>query len=135
VHVPGIRSPLLDYHAHRQCQTASMARDYYRDGMHFWRPETDAEGGTLWTGTEFPLYSYVLAAGYKLFGLHEILGRLWSVFLTAWSALFLFGFVRRRLGDAAAFWSAIFMCAMPVHIYFTRTVQPESMALWAFLGF
>src|SRR3954471_13862630 len=24
VHIPGITSPLLDYHAYRQCQTASM---------------------------------------------------------------------------------------------------------------
>ncbi len=27
------------------------------------------------------------------------------------------------------------MCAIPVHIYFTRTVQPEPMALWGLLGF
>jgi len=135
VHVPGITSPLLDYHAHRQCQTASMARDYFRHGMHFFRPETDLFGPSTWSGTEFPLYSYLLAVGYKLFGLHEILGRLLSVFLTAWSALFLFAFVRRRLGNAVGLWSALVMCSIPAHIYFTRTVQPESMALWAFLGF
>jgi len=27
------------------------------------------------------------------------------------------------------------MCSIPIHIYFTRTVQPEPMALWALLGF
>lgn len=135
MHVPGITHPMLDYHAFRQCQTAGMARNYFRHGMHFFTPEIDFEGPTLWTGTEFPLYSYLLAGLYQVFGLHEILGRLISIFFTAWSALFLFGFIRRRLGDAAGFWSAIIMCAIPAHVYFTRTVQPESMALWGFLGF
>jgi len=41
VHVPGIRSPLMDYQAYRQCQTASMARNYVRHGMHFFSPELD----------------------------------------------------------------------------------------------
>ncbi|MFA5975325.1 MAG: glycosyltransferase family 39 protein [Elusimicrobiota bacterium] len=135
VHWPGITSPLLDYHAHRQCQTASMARNYFRHGMHFLKPEVDTNGPAVWTGTEFPLYSYGVAMLYKLFGFHEILGRLLSIALTAWSAVFLYGLVRRRLGETVGLWSALIMCAIPVHIYFTRTVQPESMALWAFLGF
>jgi len=27
------------------------------------------------------------------------------------------------------------MCSIPIHIYFTRSVQPEPMALWGLLGF
>src|SRR5205823_647747 len=111
------------------------ARDYLRHGMHFFRPETDTAGPPTWTGTEFPLYSYLLAILYRLFGLHEPLGRVLSALLTAWSAVFLYGLVRRRLGETVALWSALTMCAVPVHVYFTRTVQPESMALWGLIGF
>ena len=57
------------------------------------------------------------------------------MFLTAWSAVFLYEFVKPRLGEPTAFWAALVMCSIPVHIYFTRTVQPESMALWGMLGF
>jgi len=135
VHIPGITSPLLDYHAHRQCQTASMARNYVRHGMHFLQPEIDSAGIPRRAGTEFPLYAYLIALLYRVFGLHEILGRLMSCAITAWSALFLYKMVEPRLGERTAFWSAIVMCSIPVHIYFTRTVQPESMALWAFIGF
>ncbi len=135
VHVPGLLSPLLDHHAHRQCQTASMSRNFYRHGMNLFHPELDTLGPPTRAGTEFPIYSYIVALLYKLFGIHEVLGRLFSVFLTAWSALFLFRFVSRRLGETTAFWSSLVMCSIPVHIYFTRTFQPEPMALWGVLGF
>lgn len=112
-----------------------MARNYFRHGMHFFNPELDSYGRPQRAGTEFPIYSYLLAMLYKVFGLHEVLGRLLSMALTAWSAVFLYEFVKPRLGELAAFWSALVMCSIPVHIYFTRTVQPEPMALWGFLGF
>jgi 4-amino-4-deoxy-L-arabinose transferase-like glycosyltransferase len=135
VHIPGVFSPLLDYHAYRQCQTASMARNYVRHGMHFLNPEVDTEGPPTRTGTEFPIYSYLLAGAYQVFGVHEILGRLLSMVFAAWGAVFLYLFVRRRLGERIGLWSALVMCAIPVHVYFTRSVQPEPMALWGLLGF
>src|SRR5437762_630268 len=78
VHLPGIASPLLDYQAYRQCQTASMARNYVRHGMHFLNPELDTEGSPARAGTEFPIYSYILAILFKVFGIREALGRLLS---------------------------------------------------------
>jgi hypothetical protein len=135
VHVPGITSPLLDYHAHRQCQTASMARNYLRHGMHFLNPELDSFGPPARAGTEFPIYSSLLALLYKVFGLHETLGRILSSVFAAWGAVYLFLLVRKRLDPNVALGAALVMCVIPVHLYFTRTVQPESMALWGFLGF
>jgi len=114
VHLPGLFSPLLDNHAYRQCQTASMARNYVRHGMNFLNPEIDTAGVPQRTGTEFPIYSYILAAGFKVFGVHEILGRLLSMVLAAWGAVFLFLFVKRRLGERIALWSALVMCALPI---------------------
>jgi 4-amino-4-deoxy-L-arabinose transferase-like glycosyltransferase len=103
--------------------------------MHFFTPELDTDGPPQRAGTEFPIYSYLIALLYSLFGVHEILGRLLSCLFAAWGAVFLFLFVRPRLGERVAFWSAIVMCSLPIHIYFTRTVQPEPMALWGLLGF
>ena len=135
VHLPGITSPLLDYHAYRQCQTASMARNYVRHGMHFLQPELDTEGRPRRAGTEFPIYSYLLAIGFRLFGPHDILGRFLSAIFAAWGAVLLYGFARPRLGNAVAWASGLAMSALPIHIYFTRSVQPEPMALWGLLGF
>jgi len=138
VHLPGLFSPLLDNHAYRQCQnrfrwpgTMSVT------GMNFLNPEIDTAGVPQRTGTEFPVYSYILAAGFKVFGVHEILGRLLS--MVGWppgEPFFLFLFVKRRLRRThCAVGAPLVMCALPIHIYFTRTVQPEPMALWGLLGF
>jgi hypothetical protein len=135
VHLPGINSPLLDYHAYRQCQTAMMARNYARHGMHFLSPEVDMYGPAVRTGTEFPIYSFLLALLYKASGIHEFLGRLLSCLFAAWGAVYLYRFVRRRLAERVALASALVMCVIPVHLYFTRGVQPEPMALWGLLGF
>jgi len=125
----------MDYQAYRQCQTASVARNYVRHGIHFFSPELDTDGPPQRAGTEFPIYSYLLALLFKVFGIHEILGRLLSCLFAAWGAVFLYLFVRSRLGERIGFWSAIILCSLPVHVYFTRTVQPEPMALWGLLGF
>jgi len=110
-------------------------QEYFRDGMHFLKPELDTQGPPVRAGTEFPIYSYLLATLYKFFGIQEIFGRLLSMAFAAWGAVYLYLFVKRRLGVRIALWSALVMCSIPVHIYFTRTVQPEPMALWGLLGF
>jgi hypothetical protein len=135
VHLPGLTSPLLDYQAYRQCQTASMARNYVRHGMHFSRPELDTEGSPVRAGTEFPIYSYLLALLFKVFGTKEIWGHILSAIFAAWGGIFLYLFVRQQLGESWALASALVMSVLPIHIYFTRSVQPEPMALWGFLGF
>jgi len=135
VHLPGLTSPLLDYHAFRQCQTASMSRNFVRHDMKFFEPQLDHYGPPVRVGTEFPIYSYIVALLYKAFGIQETLGRLLSIALTAWSAVFLFWFIRRRLGEPTALWTALVMCSIPIHVYFTRTFQPEPMAMWGLLGF
>jgi 4-amino-4-deoxy-L-arabinose transferase-like glycosyltransferase len=135
IHLPGVLAPLRDYHAYRQTQTASMSRNYFRHGMHFLSPEVDTEGPPARTATEFPIYSYIVALFYQLFGVREIIGRLLSMLLAAWGALYLYRFVQPRLGETIARWSAMAMCVIPIHVYFTRTFQPEAMALWGLLGF
>src|SRR5205823_4396525 len=75
-----------------------------------------------------------VACLYRIFGEHDWLGRLVSAFFGAWGALFLFGFVRRRLGDMVAVWSGLLVSVIPVHLFHTRAFQPEAMALWGLLG-
>lgn len=126
---------MRDYHAYRQCQTASMARNYVRHGMQFLSPELDTEGPPQRAATEFPIYSFLLALLYQTLGVRDVWGRLLSMAFAAWGVLFFHSFVRRRFGESTGFWSAMVLSCLPVYIYFTRTVQPEPMALWGLLGF
>src|SRR5215831_11038196 len=68
--------PLVDFHAIRQCDTAAIARNLFRNGMNLFWPQVDWAGTEPgYVGTEFPLYQGIVALLYNLFGLHESLGR------------------------------------------------------------
>src|SRR5690349_11333718 len=71
-----VTAPFLDAHAWRQLDTAAMARNFY-DGPFFpLDPRVDWGGRSGYLEAEFPLIPAIIAVLYRLFGLHEILGRL-----------------------------------------------------------
>ncbi len=131
-HLKGLSSPLLDYHYHRQCNTAAIARNYYRNGLHFATPQVDWEGDYRGkAATEFPLYMWLMGLFWPVFGLGELWGRLLSVAFSAITAVYLFLFLEKRLKRREALYAGIFFSAIPLEIYFGRTVQPEALALMA----
>ncbi len=135
IHLKGIGSPMLDYHYHRQCNTATIARNYYRNGLHFGTPQIDWEGDYEGkAATEFPLYMWLMGLLWPLAGLAELWGRVLSAGFSALTAIYLFLFLERRLSKEAAFVSSLVFTALPVEVYFGRTVQPEAMALFATMG-
>lgn len=59
-------------HFMRQTDSLSIILHYVKNGMHFWEPGIlNLESVDGKTASEFPLFYYVLAWGYKLFGEHE----------------------------------------------------------------
>jgi len=67
-------------HNWRQCDGASLALNYYQEGMHFFRPQThmlNSDNNT--TGysapSEIPILYYFVALLYKIFGYHEYIFR------------------------------------------------------------
>lgn len=129
-HLHGISSPLLDYHYHRQANTASIARDYHEDGLPFLHPRVDWEGGGRErAATELPLYMWLLGLFWPLFGLGELWGRVLSVLFSALGALTLWRFLEGWIGEEASLWAALLFSLLPVEVYFGRTVQPEALAL------
>ncbi len=141
-HLKGITSPVLDYHYHRQANTASIARNYHRYDLPAWAPRVDWEGGKdERAATELPLYMYLVGRLWDVFELGDIWGRLVSVLCSAFSAVLLFWFLERDekrkvgwLDTESSFLAALFFSFLPVEIYFGRTIQPEALALLATLG-
>lgn len=135
-HMKGITAPVLDYHYHRQANTASIARNYDRYGLPPWAPRIDWEGGSPErAATELPLYMWLVGLLWSVFGLGDVWGRLLSVGCSAATAAVLFAFLERRkegtgwLETQAAFLAALAFSVLPVEVFFGRTVQPEAMAL------
>lgn len=129
VHLPGLLSPPLDLHSYTQTFRASVARNFRDGGMRFLEPEVDFYGRSGRSATEFPVYTYLIALLWPLFGLGDVWGRVLSALFGMLTALYLYAFARDELGEDAGFYGALAFCAIPVRVYFTRTIMPESMAL------
>ena len=131
-HVKGLSAPPLDYHFHRQVNTAAIARNYYEHGRHFFYPQVDWEGpGSGRAATEFPLYMWLMGVLWPIFGLGAVWGRVLSVDFSALGAVYLYLFLERKLSPREALASTLLYCAIPVQVYFGRTIQPEGLAMAA----
>ena len=135
VHAKGIRAPLLDYHYHRQINTASIARSYFRYRQPLLKPRIDWAGPRHGlAATEFPIEMWLQGKLWPLFGLGEAWGRVLSAIASALTAVLLFLLFEREFGTEAGFFGAALFTVLPVEVYFGRTVQPEAAALLGFVS-
>jgi len=129
-------APVAGPHAWRQADTAGFARCFYEGGMNFFRPQV------LWGGAgsgealaELPIYPYVVAALYHVFGEQVAVPRAVSILCWMGAALVLLRLLRRRLGDDVAAWGVALFLLFPSGIYYSRVPMPEAMmVLCALLG-
>jgi hypothetical protein len=76
--IRGLFNPLLDYHSWRQTDTATIAYNFYSTDMNIFKPRLNVfpEIREL----EFHIYPYIVAVLYHIFGFHEFIGKLVSIF-------------------------------------------------------
>ncbi|MBI5884187.1 MAG: glycosyltransferase family 39 protein [Elusimicrobia bacterium] len=130
-HLKGIASPPLDYHYHRQCNTAAIARNFSENGSRFSCPRIDWEGNyDGCSATEFPLYMWLTGLLWSLGGLGALWGRILSLILSALTAVYLFRLLEGWMETEAAFYAGILFSFIPLEVYFGRTIQPEAAALF-----
>jgi 4-amino-4-deoxy-L-arabinose transferase-like glycosyltransferase len=124
----GIHDPLLDHPAWRQGDTASIARNFATLQYNILYPQTNYDGPPPnYVELELQIVPFLAASLYKLFGIHEIFGRLITMAfsLGTVAVVGLFGrwlFASRIAGSSAAFFFAIF----PGSIYYGRTFTPDT---------
>ena len=95
VHSKGLRAPLLDYHFHREVNTASIARNYWRESRPFHKPRIDWNGPSdRMAATELPVYMWLYGKLWPVGGLGEGWGRLISAAASLLTALLLFALVQ-----------------------------------------
>jgi 4-amino-4-deoxy-L-arabinose transferase-like glycosyltransferase len=124
----GIHDPLLDHPAWRQGDTASIARNFALLNYNIMYPQTNYDGPPPnYVELELQIVPYLAATLYRIFGVHEIFGRLITLVfsLGTVAVVGLFGrwlFSRAIAGLGAAFFFAIF----PGSIYYGRTFTPDT---------
>lgn len=131
-----ISTPLIDHHSWRQTDTAAIARNFYREGMDILHPQIDWRGTTKgYVESEFPLFAFLVAVSYKVFGLHEFLGRLLCIIFATSCTFVLYLLAKRLFSKPTALISALVFSLFPSSVYFGRAFMPDFMTLFfALLG-
>jgi 4-amino-4-deoxy-L-arabinose transferase-like glycosyltransferase len=121
---------ILDHHYLRQVDTDAIARNYVHEGMNLFLPMVDWRGsGNGIVEAEFPLFTYMVAILYKLFGEHTELARLLNLGFFTLTALTFFHLARRLYDQRIALLAVFFYSVTPLLTYFSRTLQPDAMML------
>src|SRR5438067_9127336 len=125
-----IDQPYLDNLSWRQSDVAAIARNYFQGGFHFAHPQIDWAGNEPgYVGTEFPILPFSAAICYKIFGVHEWIGRVQALILFALSVPFFFLLVRKIFGEIAAVWALFFYSFAPLGIMAGRCFMPDMLSL------
>jgi hypothetical protein len=124
--------PLFDHHSWRQADGATIARNFYREGLNPLRPTIDGRGdsaeGTVATGLE--LHSLIFAAVSRVTGFSDMVGRVVSALCFPASALLLWSFCRSRYGeDAGLIAAVVYSLGLPLVVYAERSIWNEPVLL------
>lgn len=127
-HLPGVTDPIGGHHAWRQADTAAIARNYVEVDGNFFRPRIDYLGNaTGVTGTEFPIYSYLVALGYRAFGQHLALARGLSIACSCVALWATYTIATAWLGTRVGLASTVVLACSPIFFHYARNVQPDVM--------
>jgi Dolichyl-phosphate-mannose-protein mannosyltransferase len=124
----GIHDPLLDHPGWRQGDTATIARNFARLQFNILYPQTSYNGPPPnYVELELQIVPFLAAALYKLFGIHEIFGRLLTAAFSLATVLTLAYFARWLFASAlAGVVAAFFYAVFPGSVYYGRTFMPDS---------
>ncbi|MBI1223198.1 MAG: phospholipid carrier-dependent glycosyltransferase [Bacteroidetes bacterium] len=131
LHLPFLNLPPYSQHTWRQCTTLTVAENFYEEDMNIFLPRVNQryEGNGI-TGSEFPLYEWLIAATYQVTGkawwVHRIWSFLWTV-LGAWAI----AQISRRWwkSQASALLAFVFYLFSPELFYDGWIALPDPMAL------
>jgi hypothetical protein len=138
-----ITNPVLDWHAFRQADTASVTREYVKHGVDLLRPKYQ-DHSNIQTGkdnpegyrlVEFPLVNGFIAVILRTFPHLSLVlvSRLVSVLFSLGAIVALYYLVRELSGKQLATWSALAMATLPYAVYYSRAILPEPALLVASL--
>ncbi|HAX75050.1 MAG TPA: hypothetical protein DCY88_04240 [Cyanobacteria bacterium UBA11372] len=118
----------------RETDIGSIARNFDREGMNLFYPRIDWRGdGKGYVEMEFPLYPWLIAVLYKLFGYHEIFGRLLSYSFSLGAMAVFFLLARYLLPPVGTVFAALFFVLSPLAIKISNSLQPEGLMFLCYL--
>ncbi len=123
----GIHAPVLDHPGWRQGDTAAIARNFAQLRYNIFFPQTEYDGAPPnYVELELQIVPYLAATLYKIFGVHEVFGRLIAIGFGVGTIAVIGCYARWLFGSAFAGLAAMALYAIfPGSIYYSRTFQPD----------
>jgi hypothetical protein len=122
-------------HNWRQCDGASLAMNYFQEGMRFFKPRTHGlysdNYSTGYTApSEIPILYYFVALLYKLFGYHEYLFRAANLLIFFLGLLYLFRLSQAVLkSNFYATAVVVLLFSSPLLVYYANNFMPNTVSL------
>jgi hypothetical protein len=130
----GIHNPITDHPGWRQGDTAAIARNFATLEFNPLRPQVDYNGPPPnYVELELQIVPFLAAVLYKIFGIHEVFGRLISIAFSLATIVLVGAFARRLFrSDVAGVAAATVFAIYPGSLYYGRTFTPDT-AMVAFM--
>lgn len=129
IRLQNINDPLLNAHYFRQTQTATVARNFYVDGIDVFHPRIDIAGVGKERNLilEFPFYQAQIALLARFFGYSDSLGRFVAIVWALVGGYILAVFVKEISGSSLiSLSSIIFYFFAPLNIFYQQAFMIES---------
>ena len=134
-----INTPLADLHSWRQADTASVARNYVKNGIDLFHPVYDdlsnvqsgIDNPNGYRMVEFPIYNAIVAILYKIFPIFtlEIWGRLTTVIFSLIIISIIYYLLLKESSRLSAIFASLTYAIFPFFVFFSRVILPETTAL------
>ncbi|HYF83336.1 MAG TPA: glycosyltransferase family 39 protein [Clostridia bacterium] len=128
-------APLEVEESWRQADTESIARNFVQYKFNILYPNFNYDGPfPNVPALEFQITTFAIAILYKLFGFSFLWARLVPICFFMISAILLYFFAKKHLGQTGAIFSLIVYGTLPINVYYSRAIMPEAAGLMFFIG-
>ncbi|MBV8489424.1 MAG: glycosyltransferase family 39 protein [Candidatus Eremiobacteraeota bacterium] len=132
----GIGSPIMDHPGWRQGDTAAIARNFALRQFNILYPQTTYNGPPPnYVELELQIVPFIAATLYKIFGVHEIFGRLVTLAFSLATVAVVSFFGRWMFTSAlAGLVAGCFYAFFPGSVYYGRTFTPDCAMVFFLTG-
>ena len=118
--------------AERQADSATIIRNFLTETFHPFYPRIDWRGNTSGAvESELQAYTFMAAVISRVTDIpYELVGRVLSILCFLFTLLYYYRFVSTLLSKQVAYLSVVILAWLPVYVYFSRVIMPESLLMF-----
>jgi len=116
-------------HIWRQTDSATQAQNYFYNGFDFFSPQVNnlnIEDGKA--ASEFPIFYFIVAVGWKIFGMHEFVFHFVWLMISYLGIYNLFRFCREKMSILQAFLISFFVFSSSSYLFYFLNYIPDPVA-------